>query len=120
LLFRVCAEDQADPGGFQMNGAGQQRELTLRGIVTPIAWDEDGAVRTVAILTRDEGEYEVIPGGAGGRLLQHLRREILAQAEMVADPMGVKRVNVSSFALLEWNDSDEEAVTTLNVKESRE
>jgi len=101
-----------------MNGAGQQSELTLRGIVTPIDWEADGSVRTVAILTRDEGEYEVVPGGAGGRLLEHVRREILAQAVMMAAPKDAKRVSVTSFAVLEWKESDDEAVTTLNVKDS--
>jgi hypothetical protein len=94
--------------------------LTLRGIVTPVDWDLDGKVRSVAILTRDEGEYQVAPGGVGDTLLSQLRREILAQAVVLEAPSDVKRVSVSSFAILEWNEPDGEVVTTLRAAESFE
>jgi hypothetical protein len=98
-----------------MESANHERDLVLRGIVVPSEWDIDGLVRTVAILTRDEGEYQVEPGGAGGQLVAHLQREILAQAEMLNGREGVHRVRVHSFAILEWNESGEEFVSTLRL-----
>jgi hypothetical protein len=99
-----------------VSDADQEKQLTLRGIVVPAQWDGNGLVRSVAILTRDEGEYEVAPGGAGGQLTAHLRREVLAQAVLMNGPGDVKRVLVDSFAILEWNESDDETITTLNVE----
>jgi hypothetical protein len=95
-----------------MTGEDRTTDLTLRGIVAPIDWDPTGEVRTVAILTRDEDEYEVAPGGAGSQLLAHLRREVLAQAVAVNELGNRKRARVDSFAILEWNDPDEGTTTT--------
>ena len=89
-----------------MNGADRTTELTLRGIVAPIEWGPTGEIRTVAIFTRDEKEYEVAPGGAGSRLMSHVRSEVLAQAETVNEPGDGVRVRVNSFAVLEWNEPD--------------
>lgn len=77
-------------------------EQTLRGIVIPTAWGADGSPTGVAILTRDEGEYEVAPGAASDRLLSHLRREILARTLPLPGPSGRQKVSVISFAILEW------------------
>jgi hypothetical protein len=99
-----------------MTSATHERDLVLRGIVIPFDWDPDGQVRTVAILTRDEGEYEVVPGGAGTQLLGHLQREILAHTRLLNGKDGAHRVRVDSFAILEWNESGEEFVSTLRLE----
>ena len=83
-------------------------ELTLRGIVIPTAWGANGTPTGVAILTRDEGEYEVVTGTASDRLLSHLRREVLARTVPLSGPAGHQRVSVLSFAILEWAGVDDE------------
>lgn len=82
-------------------------EMTLRGIVVPVDWDLHGEVRTVAILTSDEGEYEVLPNGAGVRLAMHSRCEVLARAVSIEPEGSTRRVRITSFAILEWEDADE-------------
>ena len=93
-------------------------ELTLCGIVIPTTWGVDGAPTGVAILTRDEGEYEVAPGNAGDRLLTHLRREVLARTVPLSGPAGQQRVKVLSFAILEWADGDSDPIT-LTTRDTR-
>jgi hypothetical protein len=84
-------------------------ELTLCGTVIPTTWGANGAPTGVAILTRDEGEYEVEPGETSDLLLRHLRREVLARTVPLTGPAGHQRVNVLSFAILEWAGAEEES-----------
>jgi len=85
-----------------MDDGRSDSELTLRGIVIPTTWGTDGAPTGVAILTPDEGEYEVAPGGTSDQLLSHLRREVLARTVPLSGTAGQQRVKVLSFAILEW------------------
>jgi hypothetical protein len=100
-----------------MSDVAETDGLTMRGIVVPTHWGPDGNVTRLAILTRDEGEYEVAPGGVGRGLINHLRREVLAQAVAAKDSDPGKRVVVTSFAVLEWNDSMDDIIATLEVEE---
>jgi hypothetical protein len=50
--------------------------VMVRGIVVPTEWDRNGAVRRVAILTADEGEYEVLADPTGDRLIPLLQEEV--------------------------------------------
>jgi hypothetical protein len=88
----------------------EKRTMTLRGIVVPVDWDANGLVQTVAILTPDEGEYEVLPSGAGARLATHPRCEVLARAVVPGPGDSPRRVQITSFAVLDWEDSDERDV----------
>ena len=90
-----------------MNRDKDARRIMIKGLVIPVDWDQTGMVRTIGILTDDEAEYEVEPGGACDQLMAHLRSEILAEAVLL-DPVGqLKRVRVDSFAVLDWKDSDD-------------
>ena len=82
---------------------GCQRTM-IKGIVIPVDWDDTGKVRTIEVLTADEGEFEVAPGGAGEQLMMHLRSEILAEAVLLDQEGPVRRVRVDSFAVLDWTD----------------
>lgn len=88
----------------------EEGQMTLRGIVVPVDWDTHGVVRMVAILTADEGEYEVLPIGAGARLALHSRCEVLVRAVSLQTDGSIRRVRVSSFAVLDWDDSDEHEI----------
>ena len=101
-----------------MADGGSEYELTLCGIVIPTTWGDDGAPTGVAILTRDEGEYEVVPGDTSNRLLSHLRREVLARTVALSGPAGQQRVKVLSFAILEWAGVEDE-LPSLNLGDGR-
>jgi hypothetical protein len=89
-----------------MNRDNDERRTMIKGLVIPVDWDQTGKVRTVGVLTDDEGEYEVASGGASGQLMMHLRREILADGVLLDAVGSVKRVRVESFAILDWRSSD--------------
>lgn len=90
--------------------ASEEGELILRGIVVPTDWDGDGVVRRVSILTSDEGEYDVVPRGAGARLATHLRCEVLARAVHAGPGASSREVRITSFAVLEWDDRGEDEI----------
>jgi hypothetical protein len=98
-----------------MSGGVGGEELTLQGIVIPTQWGPDGEVNRVGILTRGEGEYEVAPGGAGCRLMNHLRREVIALVTTVQGSEPEKSVRVNSFAVLEWDEISGDIMTPLEV-----
>jgi hypothetical protein len=79
----------------------------IKGLVIPVDWEQTGKVRVIGILTDDEGEYEVAPGGACDHLMAHLRSEILAEAVLLDFVGPLKRVRVDSFAVLDWKASDD-------------
>jgi hypothetical protein len=98
-----------------MSDGAQRDVLTIQGIVIPTEWGANGEPTRVAILTRGEDEYLVAPGGAGERLMGYLQREVLARAQPLGDADHVKRVTITSFAVLEWNESSDAVITTLEV-----
>jgi hypothetical protein len=79
----------------------------IKGLVIPVDWDQTGKVRKVGVLTDDEGEYEVAPGGVSGQLKNHLRSEILADAVLLNGSGNIKTVRVNAFAILDWEGSDD-------------
>lgn len=94
-----------------MTGDDEKRRIFFKGIVVPVDWDANGSVRTIGILTDDEGEYEVEPGAASDQLMEHLRSEILAEGVLLDLPGTVKRARVENFAVLDWRDSDDWVAT---------
>lgn len=57
------------------------RLTTIRGVVIPIQWDENGNVVRIAISSHDETEYLVEHGGKGEDLLACIRKEVQVQGE---------------------------------------
>jgi len=81
--------------------SNEQSEFeVVRGIVAPTAWSATGEPRLVAILTPDEGEYDVAPIAAGVDLLSHLREEIEARTVVKTDHRGRKSIKVVSFVVV--------------------
>lgn len=81
-------------------------EVVVRGIVVPVSWDGVGNPLRVAILTSDEGEYQVAPSGLGRRLFSFLRQEIKARVLVPADDDG-RPVKLVSFTLVNRRIFDE-------------
>jgi hypothetical protein len=72
----------------------------LRGLVSPLEWDDEGRPLRLALLTADEGEYEVRLEGAGLLLLDLLREEVLVHGSVVPRPGSPPVVHVSSVRVL--------------------
>lgn len=55
-----------------MAAKNKTHEITIKGIITPVEWDEEDNVTAVALEGDDEVTYHIEPVGQGERLLDHL------------------------------------------------
>lgn len=78
----------------------EARELVIRGVVVPVAWNAVGAPIGVAVLTADEGEYRIAPRGMGRRLFSCLTEEVVARIVPRRDAAGNPISDVVSFTLV--------------------
>ena len=90
-----------------MEDTYQQRRLTIRGIVVPVEWSDQGLAIQVAILTPDEHQYVVSYDGAGKNLFHDLREEVEAQV-FLDEAQGARLVTVLCYEVLHQCDSDDE------------
>lgn len=49
---------------------------TVRGIVIPVEWDEDGNVLGIVVSTPGENDYLIEQDSKGRELLSHMRQEV--------------------------------------------
>ncbi len=83
-----------------MNSNEQSDYEVVRGIVLPTVWGAMGEPRLVAILTADEGEYNVAPTLAGVELLSHLKEEVEARILAKTGEWNRSTVTVVSFEVI--------------------
>jgi hypothetical protein len=76
-------------------------KVTLRGIVVPTEWGDDGEVQRVAIHTFDEGQYDVIADSVGRRLAGFLRDEVQALVRLEETGGDRHRARVLSFTVFD-------------------
>ena len=69
----------------------------MRGIVIPVAWDEQGNVIATAIFDHDENEYLVDKTGRGEEFLSLIRQEIEAKGVVT------ERADRKIFTISEYN-----------------
>ena len=77
---------------------GDKRLATLRGILVPVDWDDEGNVTAVAVSTRDEREYLIDRDAIGKGLQSHIREEIELSGILKDGPAG-RTVTVKEFRL---------------------
>jgi hypothetical protein len=75
-----------------------QAELTIQGLIVPVAWDEEGNPLSVAVATFDENEYIVHRDEKGKHLLGLLRREVEVTG-VVGIKDGIKTIKVLKYGL---------------------
>lgn len=77
----------------------QAEMTTIRGLVIPARWDDDGNIMAVAISGFDDVEYLVAPGQKVDSLLKVLRKTVSVIARRV-ETRGVERIiEVTDFSL---------------------
>jgi hypothetical protein len=72
---------------------------TVRGIVIPVDWDEEGNALAVAVSASDEQEYVIEQDEKGKELLEFIRHEIEASGVVRKAIKGRKTVTVKSYRL---------------------
>ena len=84
---------------------GKGGELTtIRGIVIPVDWDEDGNVLATAISSQDEHEYFVELDKKGKKMLGLIRRGIEVSGVVRKIIKGRKTIAVKSYRLKTGDD----------------
>lgn len=77
---------------------------TIRGIVIPADWDEEGNMLAVAISGSDEQEYLIEQNAKGKELLKLIRHEIEIDGLVRKAIKGRKTVKVKSYRLKMYSD----------------
>jgi hypothetical protein len=72
--------------------------VTLRGVVIPVQWDDEGNATAVALSAYDEDEYFIDRGGEGVRLMADMRKRVEVQG-MVREEAGRKIITVKAYSL---------------------
>lgn len=87
------------------NKAGKENKgiddelTTVRGIVIPVEWDEEGNALAAAISGSDEQEYVIEQDEKGKELLKFIRHEIEVDGVFRKAIKGRKTVTVKSYKL---------------------
>jgi len=77
---------------------------TVRGIVIPVDWDEDGNVLAAAISSPDEQVYFTELDKKGKKMLELIRREIEVSGVVRKIIKGRKTITVKSYRLKTGDD----------------
>jgi hypothetical protein len=88
-------------GPSQGDGSGKGETLcttTLKGVVIPVDWDEEGNVTGAAVSTYDEDEYFIEGRGEGVRLMADMRKRVQVQGT-VREEGGRKIITVKHYSL---------------------
>jgi 5S rRNA maturation endonuclease (ribonuclease M5) len=75
--------------------------VTVRGLIIPMDWDDQGNVIGVAISTSLEEEYRIELDRRGEELLGFVRERVKASGEVRLDAQGGKVLMVDTYQILE-------------------
>jgi hypothetical protein len=79
---------------------------TVRGIVVPVDWDEEGNTLAAAISSPDEQEYLIKQDPKGKELLRLMRQEIEAMGVVKKGSKGRKIIKINNYEL--WREDSQE------------
>ena len=95
------------------HGTGVKRRRnktgTIRGVVIPMDWDDQGNVVRIAISSHDEEEYMVAREGKGGELLAFIRREVEVGGE-IKEEDHKKVISVTKYRLTKAEESEKRSL----------
>lgn len=77
----------------------REDQITVRGILIPVEWDESGSVLTTAVSTNQEDQFVIEDSKKGEELRAHLRAEVEVTGS-VKESEGRTIIRVEEFALL--------------------
>jgi len=80
-------------------GRAVDKLTTVRGIVIPVEWDEEGIALAAVISGLDEQEYVIEQDEKGKELLEFIRHEIEVDGVVRKAIKGRKTITVKSYRL---------------------
>ena len=84
-----------------MESNNEGRLATIRGLVTPVTWDDKGNVLAAAISTHFEEEYLVDDNARGEELIAFLRQRAKVSGFIIQNENGKKIISVEKYEVLE-------------------
>lgn len=84
-------------------------EKTIRGVIIPTAWDQEGRVAAVGISANDEEEYQLEPGPLASELVGLVQQEVEVKGRVIVQSDTAKRIHVESYRLTRRGEQDEVA-----------
>ncbi len=78
--------------------SGGDKLITIRGLIMPADWDEEGNINAVAISTFEEDQYLVLNDEKGEQLLPLIRQEVKITGEL-GQKGGRKTIKLKTFSL---------------------
>lgn len=85
----------------------KQKEVTIRGFVTPEEWDNDDNVIAIGIST-DDDDFLVEINKLGEELFDFLDEDVEVTGIVREDKDGTKRISITSYEVLDTDYEDEE------------
>jgi hypothetical protein len=82
-----------------MKKSNSEKEITIRGIITPREWNENESVKSVSIESEDEQEYIVENSDENKELLRFLRMMIYATGTCREEKNGKKYFKMKKYWL---------------------
>jgi len=81
---------------------GQKKvKPTIKGIIVPAMWDDDGNVKGISICTIDEKEYHVEPNSIGKELLNYIHEKVSIKGKIRERLDGSLHISVRDYQTLE-------------------
>lgn len=90
-----------------MTGNEHETLVTVRGIVIPLTWTEDGTVTGVGISGFDERDFSISSSSELGQWLSLLRKEVEIIGVVTGTQSGPKAIKVSEFRVIRKGERDE-------------
>lgn len=84
-------------------------EKTIRGVIIPTAWDQEGRIVAVGISANDEEEYLLERGPLASELIGLVQQEVEVRGRVTLQTDGAKRIHVESYQLTRRGEQDEVA-----------
>ena len=93
MQLKIDMDDPKADSNELMKIENRKGLITIRGIVTPVDWDEKGNVVATAISTHTEEEYLVINDSKGKELLNLIQKAVEVSG-LVTELVGIKITTV--------------------------
>lgn len=84
-----------------MTCSEQEKQVTVRGIVVPLAWTEDGTVTAVGVSSFDEREFALRSAMSLGRWIMLLRKEVEVIGVVSGSAHGLEAIRVCDYRVVE-------------------
>lgn len=79
-----------------------EKMVRIKGLITPVEWDNHGNVVGISISAFDEEEYPVYPDNKGKNLISMVRQTVEVQGQILEDE-GSRQLKVIDYTPLARN-----------------